>query len=183
MFLNNSRQQPNHGRTRRADWGCWQGWVGLCRFSGHLQSDLFFNQCVTSRDEMFDVISRSTDDCNLYGVEPNLDRDRAQCNNHQLFVIVSPIMSPQLLLIVANFQPNYFLDKLGPTSQVINPKHGSAPILWVNTNYRLHHRQCSIWLPGVRGTDDKERGRKGDTGGSQAGLQGLRQGQFNRFQS
>ena len=79
-------------------------------------------------DEMFDVISRSTDDCNLYGVELNLDRDRAQCNNHQLFVIVSPIMSPQLLLIVANFQPNYFLDKLGPTSQVISPK--VHPSLW-----------------------------------------------------
>ena len=93
---------------------------------------------------MFDVISRPTDDCNLYGVELNLDRDRAQCNNHQLFVIVPPIMSPQLFLTVTNFQPDYFLDKLGPTSQVINPKHGSAPIPLVNTNYRLHHRQCSI---------------------------------------
>ena len=41
MFLNNSRQQPNYGGTRRADWGCWQGRFGLCRFSGHLQSDLF----------------------------------------------------------------------------------------------------------------------------------------------
>ena len=91
-------------------------------------------------------------------------------------------MSPQLFLTVTNFQPDYFLDKLGPTSQVINPKHGSALIPLVNTNYRLHHRQCSIWLPGVRGTDDKERGREGDTGGSQAGLQGLRQGQFLGFQ-
>ena len=96
-------------------------------------------------DETFDVISRPTDDCNLYGVELNLDRDRAQCNNHQLFVIVSPIMSPQLLLIVANFQPNYFLDKLGPTSQVINPKNGSAPILLVTANYQLHYCQCSIY--------------------------------------
>ena len=91
-------------------------------------------------------------------------------------------MSPQLFLTVANFQPDYFLDKLGPTSQVINPKHGSAPILLVTTNYRLHYCQSSIWLPGVRGTDDKERGREGDTGGSQAGLQGLRQGQFLGFQ-
>ena len=128
MFLNNSRQQPNHGRTRRADWGCWQGRVGLCRFSGHLKFGLFFNRFATYRDEMFDVLSTPTDECNLYGVELNLDRDRAQCNNHQLFVIVSPIMSPQLLLIVANFQPNYFLDKLGPTSQVINPK--VHPSLW-----------------------------------------------------
>ena len=91
-------------------------------------------------------------------------------------------MSPQLFLTVANFQPDYFLDKLGPTSQVINPKNGSAPILLVNADYRLHYCQCSIWLPGVCGTDDKERGRKGDTGGSQAGLQGLWQGQLLGFQ-
>ena len=50
----------------------------------------FSIKCVTSRDEMFDVISRSTDDCNLYGVELNLDRDRAQCNIHQLFVSFPP---------------------------------------------------------------------------------------------
>ena len=58
MFLNNSRQQPNHGRTRRADWGCWQGRVGLCRFSGHLKFGLFINQFGSYQDEMFDVLSR-----------------------------------------------------------------------------------------------------------------------------